>query len=210
MKIATTTIALLLCLCSQGQLENKSGGFGFSLGLVYGQAALDAQVPDDPSAQLWVQNQGGASLGLLYQHKLDQRISVKGQLNLTWIDSYIVYEASDGTFLRKEVFPAYVELPIHFHFTNKAENNNISALFGIKINKSLDANLDQEFILKDSFTSAEFGLGKEFDFDRFTLAPEVTYSFGLENLYRYSILPEFGEHVEQLVLNQLSIRLLFY
>ena len=83
-------------------------------------------------------------------------------------------------------------------------------MFGVKITKSLEIKLDQEFILRDSFTSAEFGLGKEFDLARFTIAPEIMYSFGLENLYRYSILPEFAENVEQLVLNQLVVRVLFY
>ncbi len=210
-RFCTFLLALSVSALSFAQDKvEKRGGFGFNVGFVYGQANLKADLPEASESRMWVQNQGGASMGLLYHHELDSRISVKGQLNLTWLDSFVVYESSDGTFLRKEIFPTFIELPLHFHFTNKAENNNISALFGVKITKSLDTGIDQEFILRDSFTSAEFGLGKEFDLQHFSIAPEITYSFGLENLYRYSILPEFAEHVEQLVLNQLSIRLLFY
>ncbi|NNE55736.1 MAG: hypothetical protein HKN32_06925 [Flavobacteriales bacterium] len=199
-----------ISLTAQEPVEEKKGGFGFNMGLVYGQAILKTDLGEDPNIRIWVQNQGGVSTGVLYQHKLDHRVSVKGQLNLTWLESFVAYETNDGVSIRKEIFPAFAEIPIHLHFTNRAENNNISALFGLKISKSLDPGLDQEFILRDSFTSAEFGLGKEFDFKQFTIAPEVTYSFGLENLYRYSILPEFAENVEQLVLNQLAIRILFY
>lgn len=149
-------------------------------------------------------------MGLVYQRQLDTRIKIRPALNLILIDNYIIYENDDGSNLRKDIFPAFVELPIHFKFTNKAPTNNISVLFGVKITKSLEIKLDQEFILRDSFTSAEFGLGKEFDLARFTIAPEIMYSFGLENLYRYSILPEFAENVEQLVLNQLVVRVLYY
>lgn len=203
-------MALFANAQEQPEAARKLGGFGFNLGFVYGQTDLQTDLTSNSDERLWVQNQGGFSLGLVYHRKIDPRISIKPQLNLTLIDNFIVYENNDGTNLRKEIFPAFIELPLHLHFTNKAPNNNISALFGVKITKSLDAKLDQEFILRDSFTSAEFGLGKEFDLKNFTISPEITYSFGLENLYRYSILPEFAENVEQLVLNQLVIRVLFY
>jgi hypothetical protein len=197
-------------LIGQKSPAKAESGFGFNIGFVYGHTKLETSLNSASDERLWVQDQGGFTMGIAYQRQLDQRISIRPALNLTLIDNYIVYENDDGSNLRKDIFPAFIELPIHFKFTNKAPTNNISVLFGVKITKSLDAKLDQEFILRDSFTSAEFGLGKEFDLARFTIAPEIMYSFGLENLYRYSILPEFAENVEQLVLNQLVVRVLFY
>lgn len=195
---------------SQTESPLRDDGFGFNFAFVYGQVNLQTNLPDSTGARIWAQNQGGLSMGLVYHKAIDPRISIRPQLNITFLDNIVMYEDNDGTSVQKDIFPAFVEIPIHLHFTNKALSNNISVLFGVKLTKSLNGKPDSEFILRDSFTSAEFGLGKEFELERFRIAPEVSYSFGLENLFRYSTLPAFSTGIEQLTLNQLSIRVLFY
>jgi hypothetical protein len=171
---------------------------------------LETTLPDSTGARIWSRNQGGLSMGLVYNKPIDERISIRPAINITFLDNVIVYEDNEGTTVQKEIFPTFIEIPIHMHFTNKALGNNISALFGVKLTKSLSGKPDSEFILRDSFTSAEFGLGKEFDLKHFRISPVVSYSFGLENLFRYSTLDAFSSSIDQLLLNQLSIRVQFY
>jgi hypothetical protein len=165
---------------------------------------LETTLPDSTGARIWSRNQGGLSMGLVYNKPIDERISIRPAINITFLDNVIVYEDNEGTTVQKEIFPTFIEIPIHMHF------NNISALFGVKLTKSLSGKPDSEFILRDSFTSAEFGLGKEFDLKHFRISPVVSYSFGLENLFRYSTLDAFSSSIDQLLLNQLSIRVQFY
>jgi hypothetical protein len=118
-----------------------------------------------------------------------------------------VYEQIYGDLVSRTFFPAYLEVTLHFIFTNKEFGNNITVLFGLKFSKSLVQHADSEMILRDSFTSADFGLGKEFTLGNTRLSPELTLSLGVENLFRYSSIIAFNDNVQSLYLNQLTLKL---
>lgn len=185
--------------------------FGISIGLSYGAIQLDliSDTTLPVNAALWGRNAGGASFGFRYQKSLSQNVKVGAQLNIVLLRNDIIYEDDEGLVIEKPLYPAVLEVPLHFSFSNKKGDHNISAHFGVKLSR-LVSSLDKDFILRDSFTSADFGLGKELEFKRFTMSPEITYSFGLENLYRQSSINEFSTYIQSITVNQLSLKLHFY
>jgi hypothetical protein len=187
----------------------EDGGFGGTVGATYGFVNLG--VKDlDKSQRIWARNQSGFNAGVFYNIELDRRIRIRPGINLVILENQLVYEDESGLVIEKNIFPSYVEIPIQFVFANKDFGKNISAVFGVKLNKSLRTGRDEELIVRDSFSSAEFGIGKEFSLKHFRISPELTYSFGLENLYRYSTIPEFSDHLDYIKINQLSLRFHFY
>lgn len=214
LRLSSLIFLLALCVRSSAQeLPSFEGEdeLGFSIGLCYTTIPIelhpDSTLPEN--AALWARSGGGASLGLRYHRRLGARVKIGTQLNLVLLNNEIVYEDDEGVVIEKTLFPAAVEIPLHFSFTNRSPSNNISALFGVKLSRIIGAS-DEDFILGDSFMSADFGLGKEFVFPKFKVAPEIVYSFGLENLYRFSTYPEYSNYLSSLSLNQLSLKLHFY
>lgn len=191
-----------------GQTPRKDG-FGVNVGAIYGHVRLGLG-PLNQGVQLRVRSHGGFTVGTIYHKQLSQRVRIRPGVQFVALKSELIYEHSDGDLVSRTLFPAYLEIPLHFIFTNKEFGNNITVLFGLKLSKSLILRADSEMILRDSFTSADFGLGKEFTLGNTRLSPELTLSLGVENLFRYSSIVAFNDNIESLYLNQLTLKLHWY
>ncbi len=187
----------------------RTDGFGVNAGAIYGHVRMQLASLNQ-GTQIRVRSHGGFTFGAIYHKQLSQRVRVRPGIQFVALKSVLIYEHSDGDLVSRELFPAYLEIPLHFLFTNKEFGNNITALFGVKLSKSILWHADDELILRDSFTSADFGLGKEFTLGKTRLSPELILSLGVENIFRYSTIAAFNDNIESLYLNQLTLKVHWY
>lgn len=184
--------------------------YGFSLGANHSllSAHVTGALPE--GEQLRTLNNPGIDMGIFAQLDLGESIRIRPGVAVAFLNHELMYAYADGSSRSFELPNAYLEVPLHFQFAHRSITQNIAVIFGIRYSRMLEPDLNPELGLQDRFTSFEIGLGKDFDLGSFSASPEFTYNFGTQNLYRFSTTPELEGNLEQLFLDRVAFRLVFY
>lgn len=207
--------SLLLCLViSLSTAAQDEGGmrvgYGFNIGVNHSLLSLQTVGVMEDGASLRTVNKPGLDLGLQAQLDLGESIRLRPGVNLAFVNHSLQYTYPDGASAEFQMPNAYLEVPFHFMFAHQNLTQNIAVLFGVRYSRALEPELNQVLGLQERFTSFEVGLGKDFDFGHFHVSPEITYTFGTQNLYRFSTTPELDGVVDQLFLDRVAFRLVFH
>ncbi|MCB0762733.1 MAG: hypothetical protein KDC12_14495 [Flavobacteriales bacterium] len=192
-----------------GKWDEVEGRIGLTASAIYGHVSLDlASVSNAPL--IYTVSKGGGSLGAVYQVRLNQKVHVRPAVQFSIINNDIVFENQNGEVIRRKFLPGFVEVPVHFIYSGSRFGRSVEALFGVKLSQSAVLRANDEFSVRSSLWSAEFGLGKEFHIGRRQIYPEILVSLGVNNLYRYSSIEIFARHIERMVLHQIALRVSLY
>lgn len=201
----------LVSLCGFAQDSSKvQVTYGFNFGANH--SLLFAQVnPDFPEGeQLRTLNSPGLDMGVFAQVDVGESIRVRPGLSMAFLNHALMYEYADGSSKSISLPNAYLEVPLHFQFAHRSITQNIAVIFGLRHHRMISPDLNPELGLQDRFTSFEIGLGKDFDLGPFSASPEFTYNFGTTNIYRFSTAYEIDGKLDQLFLDRVAFRLVFY
>jgi hypothetical protein len=151
--------------------------------------------PNNPIKSVESLNAGGVHLGIMANLQLTRHLDLRGYpLNLIFSEKKFLYTVDPASSLTPSTDPQKVEsivmsFPIQLRLkSDRIKNFRVYTLAGIKYDYDLAgnsgaANNPNIIKVKKSDYGIEGGIGFQFYFPYFILAPEVKFSYGLSNVH---------------------------
>jgi len=176
---------------------NKKIMLGFNIGLNYSNLL----VPNNNSYSK-VNNGSGFRLGLVMSEEVNKKMSISPKAELSFNNCSVVYSNSTNTESSYRVYPADLDLMIHFTYKLKQGKYEPYILAGPNAKIPM---IDYKAITQIYGNNPDFAIDLGFGFEKklsyFNLTPELRYSIGLLNVNKDPSLGHMYFHNIALVFN---------
>lgn len=158
--------------------------------------------------ELKVQNKFGFSLGLMYRFNISEQFSIAPQTIIAFQKNMLIYDLENQDNHQASIRPALIELPLHFVFSQSKNKKVSPQVFGggrytHDISKQEP---DVKLNLKKNNFAIDLGTGLDIAFNKFSLKPELIYSFGVVNL-KNNDADLFNSAIERISRDKISFRI---
>jgi len=168
--------------------------FGFTIGIrqqVLVNDFVKDFIVDDEILKVESRGDYGFNVGIVSDLRLNKYFNMRFIPSLTFTNRNLYYTFSPGSDqareVRKSVESALLELPLHLKFRGDRINNSRPFVFaGVKYitDMASEKNVESQkiFKLNRADLALEIGVGCDFYLPFFKFAPQLKYSYGLNNL----------------------------
>jgi hypothetical protein len=197
MRTIVLMIALMLAVSGFSQDSIPKMIFGFNVGTNYSNIQIK-----DPDAGVKLNNRAGFSLGVLMDARLCKHLSFSPKAEIAFNNSNITITKDPDEKMVYLLYPASINCSFHFNY--KFCNSKTAPY--ILIGQSCKIPLANDKKAKQATTqtcfSADIGIGLDKKLTYFNIAPELRYSYGLNNVKGLN-------GVGQLYYHQITLALVF-
>ena len=187
--IMITVIALCIAMGAIAQ-ENTSSTtkpyYGYHLGVNYSMATVDGINSAD------MQNGVGFGLGIFMEYALVDFLIASPKAEIQFYAAEVEYLHASNDIEKSSIMPATVEIKPHFKLKHPTSEELPYLFAGPNIIIPISDNDNSLVDTKTTF-AFDLGLGFENRFQYFNFAPEVRYSYGLQNIATSNTLSRNGE-----------------
>lgn len=182
-RAALLAITWLFGLCASAQNEDpyKKLRFGFNLGMHYSITRVELNPKGRGNVK--ATNGRGFRLGVLLDRRLNRNWSFSPKAELAFNKSRISARQADSSKIICSIYPTAIELAAHLQYKIKEWNTSkLHVLLGPNWKLPIwDPSKGLQTARPD--LAIDLGIGAELPTERFIIAPELRYSWGLVNLY---------------------------
>lgn len=190
--------AFLATAQEEANNEERKIRFGFNFGAHYSNLYSHNSLPENAE----ISNGIGFGLGVLMDYSISEKFMISPKSELSFYNSSVDFAHNEGDIGRYEVFPAAVNVMVHFAY--KTGKGKVLPYFfagpNYRIPVSLKNKETTSFNTNPDF-AVDFGFGLENRLQHFIFAPELKYSFGFLNVNQSPLLQNLSFHTISLVLN---------
>lgn len=204
---------LLLCSCSlSGQTTgtHQTFTYGFLGGAEFQTLNIGMQ-PSRPNAPV-VSPEGltsvGVALGIWGQWSILPVFHLRPALQFSQVVNTVEFEHPDGQIIRSRYAFSDVELPLHFLLSDQLQHLPVHALilFGGRLSWNFAPfSAETPLQLLPERAGLDLGIGAGFQLGKWTIQPELIYSYGLNNTHDFQNTP-YDWAVGRVLRDRLSLR----
>ena len=145
----------------------------------------------------------GMGLGLNAEYHFQEKISLSTRIGLSFNNVYLDYQNSQGELLTStRVYNQTLDFSLLGHYYLGAKNNKPFLLFGPSVITPLNKSNNEPIVVFNRTTVAiDLGIGFDMPLKSFHFAPEIRYSYGLNNINSSPQLNQLYYHRLTLALN---------
>ncbi|TNE69770.1 MAG: hypothetical protein EP344_00075 [Bacteroidetes bacterium] len=186
--------------------------YGISTSIEFQTLGIRTQTQQENAPFLRSGNRTGAGggIGIWGRWPVLPMLSFRPGLQFAYTSNTLQFQTNDEQVITCRYTFSDIELPVHFVLSDNFQNLPFRGLilFGGRLSWNLTAGQDQNPLqLLPERLGLDIGIGAGFRAGKWEIQPELTYSYGLNNVHDFQNTP-FDWAVGQVLRDRLSLRIL--
>jgi Outer membrane protein beta-barrel domain len=188
----------------------KRFDYGISMGVGFQRLNLKAYDKTNLTVPTIQKHGNGIDLLVMGQYKFNKNLALRVMPGFMLQDFELLYQSADETHLEKRSL-VEATLPIHITYTWQLGGRILpSFIAGANMAYNIDAgNEKNRMAVNHNSFGVDIGLGGEIKFSKFSMRPELIYTFGNTNMVAPSNSP-YNSIIRSLTRDRVTFRLIFF